>query len=82
MPETPTTPLSPPPLYHPAPVEPLPAPPANPSKLPIFAAIAHGFFCLVMGLERAATEIYTRVLERSPNDANVRSRLEWLRNRQ
>lgn len=36
---------------------------------------------IAAGNYRAATEIYSRVLKRSPNDASVRSRLEWLRKR-
>ena len=61
MPINPVPPITPAPISEEppkaAPVAPAaaapaitPAAPAAPSKLPIFAAIAHGFFCLVTGL--------------------------------
>jgi hypothetical protein len=48
-----------------------------PPGAPGLLAEAH----ILAGNYQAATEIYSGLLERFPNNANVRSRLEWLRSR-
>jgi Flp pilus assembly protein TadD len=53
-------------------------------RYPASRAQGHGLLAeahILAGNYRAATEIYSRVLEQFPNNAIVRSRLEWLRSR-